>query len=299
MVSVAKTKSVNRIFLLIIFLFVLAEVRAQQADSLSAEMLAVSDTQQIVIDTSFIVHNDFLSKLRSSFSELPPAQRSDIERLHTSQKATWIFIWILFSLMMFAILRNVFKRELGLLLQSFSNKQVAWQSSRSRTSTVTIFSLFLFLMFVVNLSILTSFAIEYFYPKKSINTTQLLFLLFFLFTFFIITKSVIVRILGFVFDIHDVTEVYADDLSVVAKMIAIATFPQVMMICVAEKNVLPYLILFFIITIAIAVLVLLWRGLSTSIELLYKSAYHFFVYICVVEILVVFLFIKLLTKNAF
>lgn len=289
----------NRIFLLIIFLFVLLDVCAQQADSLSAGMLAVGDTQHLSIDTSFIAHNNFLSKLRSSFSELPPAQRSDIEHLHTSQKAIWIFVWILFSLVVFAILRNVFKRELGELLHSFSNKQFARQNSRSRASTITIFSLFLFLMFVVNVSILTLFSIEYFYPKKAINTTQLLFLLFFLFTFFIIIKLFITRIVGFVFDLHDVTTVYSENLSMVVKMIAIATFPQVMIICVAEKNVLPYLIFFFIITSVIAVLVLLWRGLSTSIELLYKSAYHFFVYICVAEILVVFLFIKLLTKNAF
>lgn len=289
----------RKISFFILFLFACTNCFAQTIDSVIPESVSAVDSYHVVIDTSFLLHNDSLSNLRSSFSELPNAWRSDIQLVHYRQKPVWIFIWILFSLVMFTVLRNLFKHELGLLLLSFTNKRLAAHSSRSSTSSVTVFSLFLLVMFVVNCSVLTVFTLRYFFPEKYIDTTQFLFLLIFLFTFFIIVKTVAARVLGAVFDLHETAEVYIDDLYVSIKMLAIATFPQVMLIYVADEKIRLFLISIFIISIFIMGASLLWRGLSTSIELMYKSVYHFFIYICIAEILVVFLFIKLLTQNAF
>jgi hypothetical protein len=58
--------------------------------------------------------------------------------------------------------------------------------------------------------------------------------------------------------------------------------------------------LIFISTIFIAAtfaIIFVWRGLSTGIKLMYKSVYHFFIYVCVVEISPIFLLFKLLTKT--
>jgi hypothetical protein len=50
--------------------------------------------------------------------------------------------------------------------------------------------------------------------------------------------------------------------------------------------------------LCIGVVMIVIRGLSTTYKLMYSSLYHFLIYICVGEILPIFLFFKLLTKTA-
>lgn len=222
----------------------------------------------------------------------------DIQQPHSREKAFWIFIWILIFLFLLTILHNSFRRELTGVFTSFGNKATSLQTG-TQTFAKTFSAIVLFIAFLINVSILTTISLQHFYPEKSFNTTHLLLLLLFLFTFFLATKTVVARTLGFIFDERTASELYISNMYAVVKTIAIVTFPIVMFIYVAEKKFLGSLIITFLAVIFIALLILIWRWLSTSIDLLYKSVYHFFVYICVVEILVVFLFIKLLTKNAF
>ena len=205
---------------------------------------------------------------------------------------------IVVALFLFVIIRLLYNRDFQELFQSLMNKQLATQINRNKGTSMSNFSLMLLLIAVVNLSVMTMYTLLYFYGEMNHYTIQFFIKLIFLFTFFLVLKVLVVNTLGFLFEEEEAAEGYVNDFMMIVKVLGIAVFPTVLMIYVASQSDTYIFVYLFLVIVILNVLIFVWRGLFTSIQMMYKSVYHFLLYVCTVEILSVFLLIKLLTKIA-
>ncbi len=271
---------------------------AQNADTLVQPVVAQIDTTPKVIDTSFIQSNATLSGLQSWITSGHKITKNDFELLRPHQSSVLVFLWIVVALFLFVIIRLLYKRDFQELFQSLMNKQLATQINRNKGTSMSNFSLMLLLIAVVNLSVMTMYTLLYFYGEMNHYTIQFFIKLIFLFTFFLGLKVLVVNTLGFLFEEEETAESYVNDFMLIVKVLGIAVFPTVLMIYVASKSDAYMFVYLFLVIVILNVLIFVWRGLSTSIQMMYKSVYHFLLYVCTVEVLSVFLLIKLLTKIA-
>ncbi len=286
-----------------VFLFLMVMLNsffavAQNADTLVQPVVVQMDTTLKVIDTSFIKSNTTLSRLQSWITTGQKITKNDFELLRPHQSSVLVFLWIVVALFLFVVIRLLYKRDFQELFQSLMNKQLATQINRNKGTSMSNFSLMLLLIAVVNLSVMTMYTLLYFYGEMNHYTIQFFIKLIFLFTFFLGLKVLVVNTLGFLFEEEEAAESYVNDFMMIVKVLGIAVFPTVLMIYVASKRDAYMFVYLFLVIVILNVLVFVWRGLSTSIQMMYKSVYHFLLYVCTVEILSVFLLIKLLTKIA-
>jgi hypothetical protein len=147
--------------------------------------------------------------------------------------------------------------------------------------------------------LIASIAIHYFYPAIRYDTLTLTIILVFLFTLFIAIKVLVANIIGFIFDEVDAAKFYVQEFHIAIQTIGISIFPLILISTLVTHDNFIFLFYALLLVLFFFFLYFALRGLSTSMNLMYKSLYHFLLYICVEEILVVFLFLKLLTKIAF
>ncbi len=273
-------------------------VTAQDVDTVNHIVGEPIDTTRIAIDTNFIQTNATLSRLQSWVTSGAKTTKNDFELLRPHPSSVLVFLWIIVALFLLVIIRLMYKRDVQELFQSLINKQLASQINRSKGLSISNFSLMLLLIAVVNVSVMTMFTLLYFYGEMNHYTIQFFIKLFFLFTFFLVLKVLVVNTLGFLFEEEEAAESYVNDLMMIVKVLGIAVFPTVLMIYVASQSDTYMFVYLFLVIVISNVLIFVWRGLSTSIQMMYKSVYHFLLYVCTVEVLSVFLLIKLLTKIA-
>lgn len=273
-------------------------VTAQDVDTVNHIVGEPIDTTRIAIDTNFIQTNATLSRLQSWVTSGAKTTKNDFELLRPHPSSVLVFLWIIVALFLLVIIRLMYKRDVQELFQSLINKQLASQINRSKGLSISNFSLMLLLIAVVNVSVMTMFTLLYFYGEMNHYTIQFFIKLIFLFTFFLVLKVLVVNTLGFLFEEEEAAESYVNDLMMIVKVLGIAVFPTVLMIYVASQSDTYMFVYLFLVIVISNVLIFVWRGLSTSIQMMYKSVYHFLLYVCTVEVLSVFLLIKLLTKIA-
>ena len=284
-------------FLLFIFVLLSITVVAQDSSLLMQQHLEV-DSVSKPLDTSFFLRNHDLSARTSWLTTGPKTTRNDFELLRPHTSSILVFLWIAIVLFIFVVIRVLYKRDMQELFQSLMNKQLASQINRSKGAAFSNFSLLLLLVSVANVALMTMYTLYYFYGESNHYTIEFFIKLVFLFTFFISLKVLVVNTLGNLFEEQESAESYVNDFLMILKVLGITVFPTVLMIYVADRNTSYVFVYLFLFVTVLNVLIFIWRGLSTSIQMMYKSMYHFLLYVCTVEVLSVFLLIKLLTKIA-
>jgi hypothetical protein len=175
-----------------------------------------------------------------------------------------------------------FAKEVEELLQSFVNSNISQQIFRTQSNEISFSTFLLHANFIVAISLYVQFILVNYFHVIALKSFSSVLVLIFLFTFFYLGKLIVLKFIGIVFSL---------------KIVGLTLIPALFIFYTTEEK---FFNLIFISTIFIAVtfaIIFVWRGLSTGIKLMYKSVYHFFIYVCVVEISPIFLLFKLLTKT--
>jgi len=168
-----------------------------------------------------------------------------------------------------------------------------------QSSEISFSSFLLHVNFIVALSLYVQFILVNYFHVVVLESFSSIIILIFLFTFFYLAKIAALKFVGAVFEVNAECNEYIFNFSTVCKMIGLTLIPALFIFYTAQEK---FFNLIFVVTIFISIalaMIFIWRGLSTGYKLLYRSVYHFFIYVCVVEISPIFLLIKLLTKIAF
>ncbi|MFN8299185.1 MAG: DUF4271 domain-containing protein [Chitinophagales bacterium] len=286
-------QSLAVLFLLFSFLPALT---AQETDSLSAAL----DTTQSVAPADLYATENYLA-IASYTSPLLVTQGKpvvyDVQQWHHHQGNIYVFIVLVLLLIIIAYLKVAFGKELEDMLQSFFNRNIAQQIFRTRTDELTFSSFLLHVNFILVISLYIRFVLVKFYHVSTLETFPAILLLIFLFTFFYAAKTFVMRIIGIVFEIKDVCDEYMFNFFTVTKTLGLSMIPALFVFYTAPEKFFNFIFIVTLVLLAAFALLFVWRGLSTGYKLMYKSVYHFFIYVCVVEISPVFLLFKLLTKT--
>ncbi len=275
-------------------LFFVCTALSQTADSSSS---VVSDTTPVYLDSNIAQQYLQLSNHSSFLLEKNTRVVNDVQQIHSSKNNTGVFLLLMLMLVILAYVKVVFSKDIEELLQSFVNLNIAQQIFRMQSSEISFSSFLLLLNFIVALSLYLQFILVNYFHVVALESFSSIIILIFLFTFFYLAKIATLKFVGAVFEVNAECNEYIFNFSTVCKMIGLTLIPALFIFHTAQEKIFN---LIFVVTIFISValaMIFIWRGLSTGYKLLYSSVYHFFIYVCVVEISPIFLLFKLLTKT--
>ena len=222
---------------------------------------------------------------------------NDIEQYKSSYRNATVFTMLLVLLAALTYIKTAFSKELEETLQSIINQNLSYQIFRTQSGEISFSSFVLHLNFIVAISLYVRFVFVKYYHVSSLENFSSIFFLNFLFTFFYVGKLFALKFIGNIFELKDVCNEYAFQFSIICKTLGLTLIPALFIFYTASEKFFDFIFFITLFIIATFVLLLLWRGLSTGFKLLYSNVYHFFIYVCCIEISMMFLCIKLFTKT--
>ncbi|MFN8311040.1 MAG: DUF4271 domain-containing protein [Chitinophagales bacterium] len=253
---------------------------------------------EVVVDTQAVYHAKELSDLRSALLTNKKVLLNDFEVPQNSENGIVIFTIILLLLLLLTYLKLAYSNDFNDVFRSVWNANISSQIFRSQTGNFNVTSFLLLFIFVVGTSIFTREVWLHFSPTPFLQSKFSIAAFTFLFTSFCFAKYVVMKITGALFDVMEYVDEYIFHLNTMLKTLAIIMVPALLLLFVAKEKVFVIVVAVTLLAMMVFAALAVTRGLSTAYKLMYKSVYHFLLYVCLQEILPVFLFIKLLTKTA-
>lgn len=238
----------------------------------------IADSQQLLLSNNKVVVND-------------------IEQMHQSEKSIWVFVLLVIMLAALTYLKTAFGKDIEELVQSVTNNNLAQQIFRTQSKEISFSTVVLNVNFIVVMSLYVRFVLVHYYHVSTPENFYAILFMNILFTFFYLGKIAVVRIIGVLFEAGDACEEYIFNFTIVCKTIGLTLLPALFIFYTAPVRFFNFVFIITVLIFACMLALLVWRGLSTVYKLLYRSVYHFFIYVCVVEISMIFLLFKLLTKT--
>ena len=263
-------------------------------DSISA---AADTTARFIIDTAAVYKSAQTTFYNSPITSGKKPKWYDIEQQRKSKNDAWIFFILLQMLIVLTVLKLAFQNDFSNLFKIFTNANIASQIGRTAKDDITLSSVLMSTIFITTMSVYIRFVLLHFYPQSVLQNNFSIVILIFLFTLFSLVKYASLKYIGNIFEITPTVDEYLFNLSAITRTIGISMIPLLFMLYASSENYFNYILIISLIILSIGLVMVVIRGLSTSYKLMYSSMYHFLIYICVGEILPIFLFIKLLTKT--
>jgi hypothetical protein len=279
-------------------LFVFASTQAQVVDTLSTLQLDSIYAAQHAADSTLLSGYGQLVEHKSPILQVAgKTVVNDVQQLaHNSSNGT-VFLLLALLLVVLTYIKTAFNKDVEEMLQSFINRNMAMQLFRTQTNELSFSSALLHINFIVVMSMYVRFVFVHYFNVTSLESFSSILFLVFLFTFFYLSKVVVVKLLSTTFEVSEIGNEYIYHFSIVCKTLGLALLPALFVFYVAPSFVFNFVFVFTNAVIVVFALVFILRGLSTGYKLMYRSVYHFIIYVCVVEISSIFLVFKLLTKT--
>ena len=287
-------------FLFPLFLFLFITISGfSQTDSvyLKHEVDSISAAKYSSVDS--IINNTYAdySNHKSFLAEESKPVLNDIQQYNSAQRNGFIFLMLMLLLAALTYVKTAFSKYLEEMLQSVFNQNLSQQIFRTQSGELSFADILLNANFIVAISLYTRFFLMKYVHVLSLESFSSVFFLIFLFTFFYIGKIIVVQFIGKIFELQQVCDEYIFNFTTLCKTLGLTLLPALFIFYVAPVKFFNFIFIITILFFVVFALIFIWRALSTAYKLLYRSVYHFFIYVCVVEISLMFLFIKLLTKT--
>lgn len=263
-------------------------------DSLST---SIDSTRDIIIDTAALYRSARNEIYNSAFLSGDKSTSYDIEQRRKSKNDAWIFFILVLLLIVLTTLKLAFHNDFDNLFRVFVNSNIASQIGRTSKDDITLSSLLMSMISITTISLFIRFVLLHLYPHSVLQNNFSIVILIFLFTFFSVAKYILLKYIGNIFEITSTVDEYIFNLSAITRTIGISMIPILFMLYASSEKYFIVIIIISSIILFSGLVMVVIRGLSTSYKLMYSSMYHFLIYICVGEILPIFLVIKLLTKT--
>jgi hypothetical protein len=207
----------------------------------------------------------------------------------------WVLVIIVALLIYMGILNRVMSKDIGSIWSSFYSKRVLSQVSKEDTMINSWTFVALFLLFAATFGLfLYQFSLyrHVYYTKVSgfslfISLTGIILVLF-------AVKFLVVKFLGFVFNINKLLSEYLSVSYLTYFNIAFVFLPVTVCFCLLTDQLIPYILWAAYILIAA---IIIWQYLRGSVEIISNILFHKFyliVYLCALEICPILILIKAL-----
>lgn len=229
------------------------------------------------------------------FLDIPSKTKNTVmDGHHRQNRDQWLIATIIGLLIYTALLNLILNKDVRTVLQSFYSKRVLVQAGKEEGyinfwSFIGLFLLFglTFGLFLYQLAVYnnTYYSIAGF--RLFISLSVIIIVLF-------AVKFVILKFLGFIFDINKVVGEYISILYLTYFNVAFVFLPVAVCFSLLDARFIPYLLGFAMILIAI---IFIWLYVRSSVNIISNIRFHKFyliVYLCALEICPILILIKAL-----
>jgi hypothetical protein len=229
------------------------------------------------------------------FLDIPLKSKDKVRDGHSRPlRDPWIIGIIIGLLLYTAILNIALNKDVTFVLQSFYSKRVLSQTGKEESLVSPWAYLGLFLLFCLTLGVflyqLAAYKGIYYIVAGSrlfISLTVIIMALFAL-------KFLILKLLGFVFDINRLVSEYLNILHLTYFNIAFIFLPVIICFSLLGSQYVPALLT---LTLIIVVVIFIWQYLRSSVNIISTFRFHkfyLFTYLCALEICPILILIKAL-----
>jgi Domain of unknown function (DUF4271) len=264
------------------------------SDSLSGIYIRPADSlrHNQLIDTLFkkYLYNGY------GFLDIPSTSKSLLREGRSREtRDRWVIGIIIALLLYTAVLNRFMSKDFESVWQSFYNKRMLNQVSREDGLINSWAFLGLFLLFGLTFGLFLYQLAAYrhvFYHNFS--GIQLFILLSFIIITLFAVKFLILKFVGFVFNINKLVSEYLSVLYLTYFNIAFVFLPVAVCFSLLAGQLIPYIL---IIALTLIVIIFIWQYLRSSVNIISNilfNKFYLFVYLCALEICPILILIKAL-----
>ena len=230
-----------------------------------------------------------------NFLDLAPPSKSILQEGHIRQtRDQWVIVMIIGLLLYTGILNRAMSKDFASVWQSFYNKRMLSQASREDGLINSWTFIGLFLLFGLTFGLFLYQLAQYNHVYYSVSGVRLFVSLSLIILILFAIKFLVVKFLGFVFNINKLVSEYLSVLYLTYFNIAFVFLPVTVCFCLLTNQLIPYILG---IALVLIVIIFIWQYLRSSVNIISNIVFHkfyLFVYLCALEICPILILIKAL-----
>jgi hypothetical protein len=217
------------------------------------------------------------------------------EGRHRQTRDQWVVVLIVGLLMYTGLLNVILNKDIKNILQSFYSKRIVLQAGKDDGYINFWAFVGLFLLFGLTFGLfLYQLSVYYNTYYNSVSGVRLFVSLSFIVIALFAVKFLVLKILGFIFDINRLVSEYVSVLYLTYFNMAFVFLPVAVCFSLLDAKFIPYLLA---IALLLIVAILAWLYLRSSVNIISNFRFHkfyLFIYLCALEICPVLILIKAL-----
>ncbi len=222
---------------------------------------------------------------------------ADVQQRRIASDPLELLVLLMVLSLTLLFVRLSFHREVMMLYEGIFNSNLEMQHLRQAPGDWSFSSVLLNANHLLSMSVFLSFSVSRFWFGTDHYLQLPVSISIILFTSMYVLRNAVIWLLGFVSEENALAAEYRYQMNNMLKTIGVMLIPIIMILIVSKGFILDISLYIGIAILSSVFFVYFFRGLSTGVKFMYKSVYHFFIYICLVEILPIVLTIKFLTKT--
>ncbi len=276
----------QRLFIIALFCLVSLSLSAQ---SNSKNPFELADRYQSALSESPLENpnNPFeiqRPKKEHARTNIPNIARSiSMEESMPKERDVFEFVLILPLFIFFVFLGTLFLKPIRVRFQSFTNQNLLNQLVR-RQESASIFDLLAYCFFMFAISIFTYLAGKHLELLPDIKRGYLIGILFLAFAGTLIAKHLVVYLLGLLFREEKAAQGYGFIMMVFYQIAGLICLPFILLLAFGPDQIKLISLYGFVGILAAILLFRVVRSLFLGQKFLLQTPFHFFLYLCTIEI---------------
>ena len=226
-------------------------------------------------------------------SKVPAPQTKEVKK---EESNTFVFWFILLSMVFLALLITIYKSLIIKIYRAFTNDNILKLLHREQGSIIAFPYLLLYILFFINAGAFTFFVFRFFDYIPSAQS----FLYFSVLSIgaFFLLKHVLLKIIELIFPVRKEIRIYSFSIVIFSIILGFMLIPFNIISAFAAPGLVKLGIYGGLGTILIVYMFRFLRGLFIASKFITFHKFHFFMYLCAVEIAPVLILAKILMNNA-
>jgi len=269
------------LILLTIALF-FCEAKSQDSIGADSTIQAVTDSLQDIRSQEKALHN--------------PVYPFEIKPVKSTRQPVWLFLIFLFQLMLIAYLRLSFSKMLDDMFKAVMNLNIASQLYREQQQTTTVSAILFNVIFILSGGIFLFLINQHFGWMSDNSIVSMLFFLWAVIVLYSLRYGIF-KFVALVFPFGNELEQYNFNFFLVQKFMGLALVLFNLMIAYAPEEMTTPLIIAALIIVVLLIIGRTIKGLAIARNLMTHYPFHFFVYICTLEIAPLCILVKVVVDG--
>ncbi|MEM1319898.1 MAG: DUF4271 domain-containing protein [Bacteroidota bacterium] len=235
-----------------------------------------------------------IKRPKPAVAEQQAEAAAPVEPEQPTRSTSFLFWTILIMLIILTLSVSMYRSFIVRSYRAFTNENFLKLIHRDQGSIVKAPYLILYVSFFFNTAVFVYLVGRHF-ESIGPDSFGLLFQLFGLVTAIFLTKHIVLKIIGATFPVNKELKLYSFTIVIFSIIIGLLLAPLNTLIAFAPTGMTPYLVFGTLLLVFLIYLFRTFRGLFIAGRFITFQKFHFFMYLCTVEIAPLLILIKVIT----